>query len=83
LSGKRKKAPETSKCIILVAGFVFAAHILLASGIILLGDGAQAVDLMSACMPVYLAVVAGYYGKAGVENVHKIKMSDNKSGLNG
>lgn len=74
MSLKKKKTLETSKRIILVTGFIFAAHILLASGLILLGNGGHAVDLMSACMPVYLAVAAGYFGKAGVENIQKIKL---------
>ncbi|MEG0785150.1 MAG: hypothetical protein RR389_06975 [Christensenella sp.] len=64
---------ETSKTIVLVTGIIFAAHIVLASILIFLGYGEQAVSLMSACMPVYLSVAAGYFGKAGVENVQKIK----------
>lgn len=68
-----KKAQETSKRIVLVTGCIWCTHVILASLLIFLGYGDQAVALMSACMPVYLAVVAGYFGKAGAENVQKIK----------
>ena len=74
---EEKKTLETSKRIVLVTGCIFAAHVLLASGLILLGYGDYAVSLMSACAPVYLAVAAGYFGKAGVENVQKIKTLSN------
>jgi hypothetical protein len=70
---EKKRALETSKRIILITGCIFAAHVLLASGLILLNYGDYAVALMSACAPVYLTVAAGYFGKAGVENVQKIK----------
>lgn len=68
---KSKKPLETSKKLLFVAGCIFAGHLLLSAAIILLGNGEYAVSLMSATGPIYLAVVVGYYGKAGVENVSK------------
>ena len=71
---------EMSKRIIRTCGIIFALHILLASALILLNRGEYSVSLMSATAPVYLAVVAGYYGKAGAENIQKIKrLSDELS----
>lgn len=71
---------EMSKRIIRTCGIIFALHVLLASALILLDRGEYSVSLMSATAPVYLAVVAGYYGKAGAENIQKIKrLSDELS----
>lgn len=71
---------EMSKRIIRTCGIIFALHILLASALILLNRGEYSVSLMSATAPVYLAVVAGYFGKAGAENIQKIKrLSDELS----
>lgn len=71
---------EMSKRIIRTAGIIFALHVVLSSALILLDRGEYAVALMSATAPVYLAVVAGYYGKAGAENIQKIKyLSDELS----
>lgn len=70
----KPKDNEMSKRIIRTAGIIFALHVLLASALILLEYGEYSVALMSAAAPVYLAVVAGYFGKAGVENVQKIKL---------
>ena len=72
-----------SKRIIRTCGIIFALHILLASALILLNRGEYSVSLMSAAAPVYLAVVAGYFGKAGAENIQKIKrLSDELSDEN-
>lgn len=77
---KPTKDTEMSKRIIRTSGVIFALHVLLSSALILLDRGEYSVSLMSATAPVYLAVVAGYYGKAGVENVQKIKrLSDELS----
>lgn len=77
---KNPKDNEMSKRIIRVAGAIFTLHVLLASVLILLDQGEYSVDLMSATAPVYLAVVAGYFGKAGAENVQRIKhLSDELS----
>lgn len=77
-ANQKDKDNEMSKRIIRTAGIIFALHVLLASALILLDRGEYSVALMSAAAPVYLAVVAGYFGKAGVENVQKIKsLSDN------
>ena len=74
---------EMSKRIIRTCGIIFALHILLASALILLNRGEYSVSLMSATAPVYLAVVAGYFGKAGAENIQKIKrLSDELSDEN-
>ena len=71
---------EMSKRIIRTCGIIFALHVLLASALILLNRGEYSVSLMSATTPVYLAVVAGYFGKAGAENIQKIKrLSDELS----
>lgn len=71
---------EMSKRIIRTCGIIFALHVLLASALILLNRGEYSVSLMSATAPVYLAVVAGYFGKAGAENIQKIKrLSDELS----
>ena len=76
----KDKDNEMSKRIIRTAGVIFALHVLLASALILLDRGEYSVALMSATAPVYLAVVAGYYGKAGAENIQKIKrLSDDLS----
>lgn len=69
----KPKDNEMSKRIIRTAGIIFALHVLLASALILLEYGEYSVALMSATAPVYLAIVAGYYGKAGAENIQKIK----------
>lgn len=74
---KSKKPLETSKKLLLVAGCIYAGHLILSAALILFGNGEYAVSLMSATGPVYLAVVVGYYGKAGVENVSK-KASETK-----
>lgn len=77
---KPTKDNEMSKRIIRTSGVIFALHVLLASALILLDRGEYSVALMSATAPVYLAVVAGYYGKAGAENIQKIKrLSDELS----
>lgn len=77
---KTTKDTEMSKRIIRASGIIFALHVLLASALILLNRGEYSVSLMSATAPVYLAVVAGYYGKAGAENIQKIKrLSDELS----
>ena len=77
---KPTKDTEMSKRIIRTSGVIFALHVLLSSALILLDRGEYSVSLMSATAPVYLAVVAGYYGKAGVENIQKIKhLSDELS----
>lgn len=77
---KPTKDTEMSKRIIRTSGVIFALHVLLASALILLDRGEYSVALMSATAPVYLAVVAGYYGKAGAENIQKIKrLSDELS----
>lgn len=77
---KSTKDTEMSKRIIRTAGIIFALHVILASALILLNHGEYSVALMSATAPVYLAVVAGYYGKAGAENIQKIKrLSDELS----
>ena len=68
---KQKKPLETSKKLLRDAGYIFAGHIILSAALIILGYGEHAVPLMSATSPVYLAVVVGYFGKAGVENVSK------------
>lgn len=74
---------EMSKRIIRTCGIIFALHVLLASALILLNRGEYSVSLMSATAPVYLAVVAGYFGKAGAENIQKIKrLSDELSDEN-
>ncbi len=74
---------EMSKRIIRTCGIIFALHVLLASALILLNRGEYSVSLMSATAPVYLAVVAGYFGKAGAENIQKIKrLSDELSNKN-
>ena len=71
---------EMSKRIIRTCGIIFTLHVVLASVLILLNRGEYSVSLMSATAPVYLAVVAGYYGKAGAENIQKIKrLSDELS----
>ena len=69
----KPKDNEMSKRIIRTAGIIFALHVMLASALILLDRGEYSVALMSATAPVYLAVVAGYFGKAGAENIQKIK----------
>lgn len=69
----KPKDNEMSKRIIRTSGIIFALHVMLASALILLERGEYSVALMSATAPVYLAVVAGYYGKAGAENIQKIK----------
>lgn len=77
---KPTKDTEMSKRIIRTSGVIFALHVVLSSILILLNRGEYSVSLMSATAPVYLAVVAGYYGKAGAENVQKIKrLSDELS----
>ena len=77
---KPTKDTEMSKRIIRTSGVIFALHVLLSSALILLDRGEYSVSLMSATAPVYLAVVAGYYGKAGAENIQKIKrLSDELS----
>ena len=70
---KPTKDTEMSKRIIRTSGVIFALHVLLSSALILLDRGEYSVALMSATAPVYLAVVAGYFGKAGAENIQKIK----------
>lgn len=34
---------------------------------------AQLVSLMNAAVPVYIVILGGYFGKAGLENYNKIK----------
>jgi hypothetical protein len=74
----KQKALETSKVIVLATGVIFVVHIVLSTALICFGYGENAIALMAATMPIYLAVVAGYFGKAGVENFQKIKnLSEN------
>ena len=82
-ANQKDKDNEMSKRIIRTAGIIFALHVVLASVLILLNRGEYSVSLMSATAPVYLAVVAGYFGKAGAENIQKIKrLSDELSDEN-
>jgi hypothetical protein len=72
---------ETSKAIVLVTGVIFVVHMLLSALLIYAGYGENAIAMASAFMPVYLAVVAGYFGKAGFENIQKIRLlTDGLSG---
>ena len=68
------KRLEASKIIVLVTGVMFGLHVVLSAALIYIGYGENAISLMSASIPVYLAVVAGYFGKAGVENYQKIRL---------
>ena len=72
MAAGRKKL-ETSKVLLAVGGCLFGVHLLIPAALIYFGLGAQAVSLMQACVPVYITAIGGYIGKAGCENVTKIK----------
>lgn len=74
VKAKDLKDNEMSKRIFWAVFRGFALHVLLSMGLILLDYGDDAIELLKATAGIYMAVVAGYFGKAGVENYQKIRV---------
>ena len=74
---------EFSKQIIRRMMWVFGAHVMatLAAIIAVPEYGSLAVSLMSATVPLYIVIFAGYFGKAGIENYQKIKSNSYEDNL--
>lgn len=67
---------EFSKKLAMGFLWVFVLQIVLTVGAhIYMGNDFKAVELFEACVPVYMTVFGGYYGKAAFENGKKITAS--------
>lgn len=67
---------EFSKKLAMGFLWVFVLQIVLTVGAhIYMGNDCKAVEICDACVPVYVTVFGGYYGKAAFENGKKITAS--------
>lgn len=66
---------EFSKIIVRRGMLIFLLQVLLTISVMFLRpeSSVQLVSLMNATIPLYVVILGGYFGKAGIENYNKIK----------
>lgn len=69
---------EFSKIIVKRALAIFLVHTILTLAVIFLKpvSAVHAVSLVNAVVPLYIVIFGGYFGKAGLENLNKIRYGD-------